>query len=66
VVHALDTTVSCTQSPVSGHYDYNASFTVDITTEGSGTVRYQWGRGTADVKTTARSYQAGPEDERSR
>jgi hypothetical protein len=41
VVHALDK-VSCTQSPVSGLDDYDATFTVDITTEGTGTVSYQW------------------------
>jgi hypothetical protein len=41
VVHALDK-VSSTQSPVSGLDDYDATFTVDITTEGTGTVSYQW------------------------
>lgn len=64
MIHALHTTVSCTQTPVSGFYNYNATFTVDITTEGSGTVSYQWGRGTADVRTTARSYQVGPGDDK--
>lgn len=35
MVHALDPKVSCTPSPVSGLDDYDATFTVDITTRAS-------------------------------
>jgi hypothetical protein len=40
---------SCTHSPL-GYYDYTVHFEVQIQTRGTGVLVFQWGRGTADVK----------------
>jgi hypothetical protein len=51
----------CTAAPSGGYYDYTVKFEVDVHVTGAGTLRFQWGRGTADIRTPATTYMIPPE-----
>jgi hypothetical protein len=51
----------CTAAPAGGYYDYTVRFEVDVHITGAGTFSFQWGRGTADVRTPATTYTIPPE-----
>ncbi len=51
----------CTAAPAGGYYDYTVRITVDLHVTGAGTLRFQWGRGTGDVRIPATTYEIPPE-----
>jgi hypothetical protein len=51
----------CTAAPSGGYYDYNLRFQVFVHITGAGTFSFQWGRGTADIRTPATTYTIPPE-----
>jgi hypothetical protein len=51
----------CTAAPAGGYYDYTVRITVELHVTGAGTLRFQWGRGTSDVRIPATTYEIPPE-----